>query len=95
MGRGLWVWRCGGSQQGGLWRGGSRTHGKGEWVLMGFGVVSFIGFFFFWLRWWMWVCASDGWSVLLWQWLLVAVVAAMVDVPLLLLMLLMVMRGRR
>ena len=43
----------------------------------------------------MWVCASDGWSVLLWQWLLVAVVAAMVDVPLLLLMLLMVMRGRR
>ena len=49
---------------------------------MGFGVVSFIGFFFFWLRWWMWVCASDGWSVLLWQWLLVAVVAAMVDVPL-------------
>ena len=43
----------------------------------------------------MWVCAGGGWSVLLWQWLLVAVVSEMVDVPLLLLMLLMVMRGRR
>ena len=37
---GLWIWRCGGSQWGESrrarsWQGGSRTHGKGEWVLMG------------------------------------------------------------
>ena len=43
----------------------------------------------------MWVYASGDCSVLLRQWLLVALVAAVVDVPLLLLMLLMVMRGRR
>jgi len=38
---------------------------------------------------------NDGCAVSLRQWLLVAIVAAVVDVPLLSLMLLMVMRGRR
>ena len=40
----------------------------------------------------MWVCAGGGWLVLLRQWLLVTVDAAVVDVPLLLLM---VMTRRR
>ena len=38
------------------------------------------------------VCAGGGWSVLLQQWLLVAVVALVVDVPLLLLIVMIGMR---
>ena len=49
-------------------------------------------FFFFFLRWcwWMWVCAGGGCRLLLRQWLLVAIFATMVVVPLLLLTIMMI-----
>ena len=50
--------------------------------LSGF-LIFFIFFYFLRWRWWMWVCANGGWSVLLRQWLLVPVVATVVDVLLL------------
>ena len=62
-----------------------------KWGLGWFPSMVFFFFFFFFK-----VALVDVglcWSVLLWQWLLVAIVAAVVDVPLLLLVL--VMRGRR
>ena len=61
------------------------------WFAVPISLVFFFLLFFLRWRWWMWVCANGGWSVLLRQWLLVPVVAAVVDV----LLLLMVMRGRR
>ena len=51
---GSWVWRRGGSQRVRSWRGGSRTHSRGEWVLMGvfkwsLGWFPSLVFFFFFL----------------------------------------------
>ena len=61
-----------------------------------FGFVSFtVPFFFLRCHWWIWVYVNGDWSVLLWQWLLVTIVAAVVDVSLLLLTLLIVMIRRR